>query len=56
MANWWILQEEKFNTEKHIQHKTNRFIKNISYIKLLDLSKTNKELFDDDQMTCFCHD
>ena len=56
MADWWISQEEKFKTEKHIQHKTNKFIRNASYIELLDLSKTNKDLFDDEQMTCFCHD
>ena len=56
MADWWIAQEEKFNSDKHIQHKTNRFIKDISYIELVDLSKTNKDLFDDEQMTCFCHD
>jgi len=56
MANWWITQESKFNTDKHIEHKTNRFIKDISYIELVDLSKTNKDLFDDEQMTCFCHD
>jgi 3'-phosphoadenosine 5'-phosphosulfate sulfotransferase (PAPS reductase)/FAD synthetase len=56
MADWWIKQEEKFNSEKHIEHKTNRFIKGMSYIELVDLSKTNKDLFDDEQMTCFCHD
>ena len=56
MADWWITQENKFNSDKHIEHKTNRFIKDISYIELVDLSKTNKDLFDDEQMTCFCHD
>ena len=56
MADWWIEQERKFDTPKHKEHKTNQFIKNISYIDLVDLSKQNVDLFDDQQMTCFCHD
>ena len=56
MANWWIEQERKFNTPKHKEHKTNQFIRNINYIELVDLSKQNVDLFDDQQMTCFCHD
>ena len=53
MADWWIKQEQKFG-----QHEGATFRKDRpNYIKLVEISKTQQDLFgDDDQMTCFCHD
>lgn len=57
MADWWIDQEKKFDTVLHKKHRTNQFIHNINYIELVDLSKIEQlQLFDDEQVTCFCHD
>ena len=53
VADWWIKQEQKFG-----QHEGATFRKDRpNYIKLVEISKTQQDLFgDDDQMTCFCHD
>ena len=53
MADWWIKQEQKFGDSSGATFRKDR----PNYIKLLDISKTQQNLFgDDDQMTCFCHD
>jgi 3'-phosphoadenosine 5'-phosphosulfate sulfotransferase (PAPS reductase)/FAD synthetase len=53
MADWWIKQEQKFGDSSGATFRKDR----PNYIKLLDISKTQQDLFgDDDQMTCFCHD
>jgi 3'-phosphoadenosine 5'-phosphosulfate sulfotransferase (PAPS reductase)/FAD synthetase len=53
MADWWIKQEQKFGKQSGATFRKDR----PSYIKLVDISKTQQSLFnDDDQMTCFCHD
>ena len=49
MADWWIAKEKEVG---HTFRKDRP-----SYIELLDISKNQQDLFDDDdQMTCFCHD
>jgi hypothetical protein len=49
MADWWIAKEKQVG---HTFRKDRP-----SYIELLDISKNQQDLFDDDdQMTCFCHD
>lgn len=53
MADWWIEQEQKFGEHDGAKFRKDR----PEYIKLVDISKSQQELFnDDDQMTCFCHD
>jgi len=53
MADWWIKQEQKFGKHSGATFRKDR----PSYIKLVDISKSQQNLFnDDDQMTCFCHD
>ena len=53
MADWWIKQEQKFGADKGATFRKDR----PNYIKLVDISKSQQDLFnDDDQMTCFCHD
>lgn len=53
MANWWIKQESKFGNHAGARFRKDR----PKYIHLLDISKQQQVLFDDDdQMTCFCHD
>ena len=53
MADWWIKQEQKFGEHQGATFRKDR----PGYIKLVDISKSQQELFnDDDQMTCFCHD
>lgn len=53
MADWWIKQEQKFGKHSGATFRKDR----PNYIKLVDISKTQQNLFnDDDQMTCFCHD
>jgi len=49
MANWWIEKEQQAGAPFRKDRP--------SYIQLLDISKNQQTLFnDDDQMTCFCHD
>lgn len=49
MADWWIEKEKQVGATFRKDRP--------SYIKLLDISKEQLTLFnDDDQMTCFCHD
>lgn len=49
MADWWIEKEKQVGATFRKDRP--------SYIKLLDISKQQQTLFnDDDQMTCFCHD
>jgi len=49
MANWWIAKEKEVGATFRKDRP--------DYIKLLDISKKDRQLFnDDDQMTCFCHD
>ena len=53
MADWWIKQEQKFGEHSGATFRKDR----PNYIKLVDISKSQQDLFnDDDQMTCFCHD
>ena len=53
MADWWIKQEQKFGEHEGATFRKDR----PNYIKLVEISKTQQDLFgDDDQMTCFCHD
>ena len=53
MADWWIKQEQKFGEHDGAKFRKDR----PEYIKLVDISKSQQDLFnDDDQMTCFCHD
>ena len=53
MADWWIKQEQKFGDHQGATFRKDR----PNYIKLVEISKTQQDLFgDDDQMTCFCHD
>ena len=53
MADWWIKQEQKFGKHSGATFRKDR----PSYIKLVEISKSQQNLFnDDDQMTCFCHD
>ena len=53
MADWWIKQEQKFGEHDGAKFRNDR----PEYIKLVDISKSQQDLFnDDDQMTCFCHD
>jgi len=53
MADWWIKQEQKFGKHSGATFRKDR----PNYIKLVDISKSQQNLFnDDDQMTCFCHD
>jgi len=53
MADWWIEQEKKFGDHDGAKFRKDR----PQYIKLVDISKSQQNLFnDDDQMTCFCHD
>ena len=53
MADWWIKQEQKFGSHDGAKFRKDR----PEYIKLVDISKSQQNLFnDDDQMTCFCHD
>ena len=53
MADWWIKQEQKFGEHAGATFRKDR----PNYIKLVDISKSQQNLFnDDDQMTCFCHD
>ena len=53
MADWWIKQEQKFGEHSGATFRKDR----PEYIKLVDISKSQQDLFnDDDQMTCFCHD
>ena len=53
MADWWIKQEQKFGNNQNATFRKDR----PGYIKLVDISKSQQDLFnDDDQMTCFCHD
>ena len=53
MADWWIKQEQKFGNHDGAKFRKDR----PEYIKLVDISKSQQDLFnDDDQMTCFCHD
>jgi 3'-phosphoadenosine 5'-phosphosulfate sulfotransferase (PAPS reductase)/FAD synthetase len=49
MADWWIEKEKQVGATFRKDRP--------NYIQLLDLSKQQQTLFnDDDQMTCFCHD
>ena len=49
LADWWIDKEKQVGATFRKDRP--------SYIKLLDISKQQQTLFnDDDQMTCFCHD
>jgi len=49
LADWWIEKEKQVGATFRKDRP--------SYIKLLDISKQQQTLFnDDDQMTCFCHD
>ena len=51
--DWWIKQEQKFGEHEGATFRKDR----PNYIKLVEISKTQQDLFgDDDQMTCFCHD
>tara|TARA_R100001463_G_scaffold7843_3_gene24691 strand:+ start:1053 stop:1889 length:837 start_codon:yes stop_codon:yes gene_type:complete len=53
MADWWIKQEQKFGDHQGATFRKDR----PNYINLVEISKTQQDLFgDDDQMTCFCHD
>ncbi len=53
MANWWIKQEQKLGKDGNATFRKDR----PRYIEILDISKSQQDLFnDDDQMTCFCHD
>ena len=53
MADWWIKQEQKFGEHEGATFRKDR----PNYIKLVEISKTQQDLFgDDDQMTFFCHD
>ena len=53
MADWWIKQEQKFGEHEGATFRKDR----PNYIKLVEISKTQQDLFGDDhQMTCFCHD
>jgi len=53
MADWCIKQEQKFGKHSGATFRKDR----PNYIKLVDISKSQQNLFnDDDQMTCFCHD
>ena len=48
-ADWWIAKEKQVGQPFRKDRP--------SYIELLDISKTQRTLFDDDdQMTCVCHD
>lgn len=52
-AEWWLKQEAKFD------NKANKFRKDRDFIRIVDLSKQEQDLFeglDSDIHTCFCHD
>jgi len=49
MADWWIAKEKEVGATFRKDRP--------NYIQILDISKRQQTLFnDDDQMTCFCHD
>jgi 3'-phosphoadenosine 5'-phosphosulfate sulfotransferase (PAPS reductase)/FAD synthetase len=63
LADWWIDQENKIekSAQKFLGRKvsTASFRKDMKYIDLLNLTKLEErqqDLFDDNSLSCFCHD
>ena len=54
LADWWIAQENRFGNESGATFRSDR----PPYIELVEEAKNPKmlDLFEDDSMSCFCHD
>ena len=53
LPEWWIKQESKFGKQSGAVFRKDR----PNYINLVDITKRQKTLFEDETIeTCFCHD